>query len=116
LYALLQFQQFSLFGSHLVLQRLEFLVQMQGLRIHLRTVRSECLRLQFEDELAAFAAHHVADRRSLFGKLGNNRAHVGAQFGGGDDAVAVQIGRAIQALEQRPGENGMAVRPVIRTC
>ena len=71
------------------------------------------LRLQFENELAAFAAHQVAHGRRLPGELGHDRADVGAQLGGRDDAVAIEVGLPFEALQERPGENGMAVGAVV---
>ena len=86
-----------------------------GLGVELLGGLAEELALvrQLEDELAALAAGHAAERGRLPRERGHGGAHVGGQLGGGDVAVGVQVRLSLQALQQRPGEDGVATGTVV---
>ena len=89
-------KELFLLAGDLLLQTGELLVQLEGLRIELCRSRTQRLRLKFENELAAFAAHQVPYRRRLPGEGGHDRTDVGSQLGRRDDAVAIEVGLAFQ--------------------
>src|SRR3974377_790202 len=70
--------------------------------------------LQVEDEVSSFGAGQVAEGRSLMRKGRDGGSDIGSELGCRDHAIAIQIGAAIQSLQQRPGKYGVAVGSVVR--
>jgi len=70
--------------------------------------------VKFKNEIAAFASRQIAECRSLVRKGGNSGRDVSRKFGCGDHAITVQIGAAVEPLQESPGEYGVAIRAVVR--